>query len=69
MGVAAAVAAPLAGVSIALGGFSALSLVVVIVALVMAGCLRPRGSRHRRRPSFRRGAIVPHEGAGTSTSR
>jgi hypothetical protein len=69
MGVAAAVAAPLAGVSIALGGFSALSLVVVIVALVMAACLRPRGSRDRRRPSFRRGAIVPHEGAGTSTSR
>jgi MFS family permease len=54
MGVAAAVAAPLAGVTVALGGFSALSLVVVIVAMVMAACVRPRGSSDHRGPSVGR---------------
>jgi MFS family permease len=45
MGVAAAAAAPLAGVVIALGGFSALSLGVAVVALMAAPCLLPQGSR------------------------
>jgi MFS family permease len=57
MGVAAAAAAPLAGVIIALGGFSALSLVVAFVALVVAACLVPRGTRDRDRPSVGAGGI------------
>jgi len=101
MGVAAAVAAPLAGVTIALGGFSTLSLVVVIVAVAMAACLaaagksRPsrafhrKGSDRRDQPlvaitwptTGRKGAttrdsgpataakVMPHDGAGRSTSR
>jgi MFS family permease len=53
MGVAAAAAAPLAGVVIAVGGFSALSLIVAVIALVVAACLWPLSSRDRHRKGGR----------------
>jgi MFS family permease len=49
MGVAAAAAAPLAGVIIVVGGFSALSLIVAVIALVVAASLWPLSSRDRHR--------------------
>jgi MFS family permease len=69
MGVAAAAAAPLAGVVIAVGGFSALSLVVAAVALAMVGCLRPRGSHHRLSvgsEAVRRGQPLAAMGSSTA---
>jgi len=60
MGVAAAAAAPLAGLIIALGGFSALSLVVAVIALAVAACLRPRSSPDR--PNERRTALTARVG-------
>jgi hypothetical protein len=71
MGVSAAAAAPLAGVIVALGGFSTLSLVVAFVGLAVAACLM-RGSRERPRLSIGREAIAvgqPYDGAGRATSR
>lgn len=65
MGVAAAVAAPLAGIIVALGGFTALSFVVAVVALAAAPLLRPRGGRDSRGPSAGPQAI----GAGRTASR
>jgi MFS family permease len=53
MGVAAAAAAPLAGVIIAVGGFSALSLIVAVIALVVAASLWPLSSRDRHRKGGR----------------
>jgi MFS family permease len=50
MGVAAGVAAPLAGVIVALGGFSGLSWLVAIVALMMVASLAPRAWPDRRGP-------------------
>jgi hypothetical protein len=78
MGVSAAAAAPVAGVIVALGGFSALSLVVALVGLAVAACLIPRGSRDRQ--ARRAGAlaepspattvrVLPYDGAGSATSR
>src|SRR5215207_125515 len=56
MGVSAATAAPLAGVIVALGGFSALSLVVALVGLAAAICLIPPTSRDR--PAQRAAALA-----------
>jgi MFS family permease len=78
MGVSAAAAAPVAGVIVVLGGFSALSLVVALVGLTVAACLIPRGSRDRQ--AWRAGAlperrpatavrVLPYDGAGSATSR
>ena len=53
MGVAAAAAAPLAGVVIAVGGFSVLSLIVAVIALVVAASLWPLSSRDRHRKGAR----------------
>jgi MFS family permease len=61
MGVAAATAAPLAGVVIALGGFSALSLAVAAIALVAAGSMRRWGWRDRHRNRTRT-ALTPRVG-------